>query len=556
MFEQKLFPPINVNYNLRNDEIILSQSMLMDGYFDNLHPQIENKYVKFNTYDTAEPLLTELYENIYDASVDEQVICKTDIGSLSVEFKKYFAEQKEYHILKFNPNAPLCSFEVILFILKSEGVRTGNKRLEMVTVNILRLIILHFYNMCIQTSQNSDEIKERIVAVLKFYGMTTISEEYDKKIKAHNDDDFIEAIPFLENYYLTRLDIWIIANYYKVPIILLYYPKKPLFVTKYVYSTLTTYYKADMPVLEEEEEEEERGSGAVAGEARSHQARDVQKYYFIIVPSIKPNTTPTYSLVRKGDNNYFLSISELKPSYQSKIIQEMSKTYSTTRDDAAFNDDAGIVLGEGEAAVDSVASATTGFKKNIMNFVTNCVPPTILQKRNYEEGSSFAGSSVMQDSPPLGGIEEDEEAGQVGPPRPSILGAKVTGSKLKPSSKPKPTLAEMSSQSGKKKKPNLFALSPISEAVSVASPKPLQASASRKGKPGLGKISSVSVVAPQQSVPQLTLSELRSQALASKKGKLSSVVEVPSASADIVSSPPPPPPSMNVSGDTTESVEE
>ena len=421
--------------------------------------------------------------------------------------------------------------------------------------------------MCIQTSQNSDEIKERIVAVLKFYGMTTISEEYDKKIKAHNDDDFIEAIPFLENYYLTRLDIWIIANYYKVPIILLYYPKKPLFETKYVYSTLTTYYKADMPVLEEEEEEEERGSGAVAGEARSHQARDVQKYYFIIVPSIKPNTTPTYSLVRKGDNNYFLSISELKPSYQSKIIQEMSKTYSTTRDDAAFNDDAGIVLGEGEAAVDSVASATTGFKKNIMNFVTNFVPPTILQKRNYEEGSSFAGSSVMQDSPPLGGIEEDEEAGQVGPPRPSILGAKVTGSKLKPSSKPKPTLAELSTQSGKKKKSNLFALSPISEAVSVASPKPpppqpsvaklslvelkAQASASKKAKSAVGKVSSVSVAAPQ-----LTLSELRSRALASKKGKLGSVVEVPSASADIVSSPPPPPPSMNVSGDTTESVEE
>jgi hypothetical protein len=42
-------------------------------------------------------------------------------------------------------------------------------------------------------------------------------------------------------------------------------------------------------------------------------------------------------------------------------------------------------------------------------------------------------------------------------------------------------------------------------------------------------------------------------------------VEVPSASADVASSPPPPPPSlppslpppsMNVSGDTTESIEE
>ena len=96
MFEQKLFPPINVNYNLRNDEIILSQSMLMDGYFENLHPQIENKYVKFNTYDNAEPLLTELYENIYDASVDEQVSCSTDIGTLSSEFKKYFARFNKF----------------------------------------------------------------------------------------------------------------------------------------------------------------------------------------------------------------------------------------------------------------------------------------------------------------------------------------------------------------------------------------------------------------------------------------------------------------------------
>ena len=562
MFEQKIFPPINVNYNLRNDEIILSQSMLMDGYFDNLHPQVENKYVKFNTYDTAEPLLTELYENIYDASVDDQVTCTTDIGTLSSEFKKYFTDQKEYHILKFNPNAPLCSFEVILFVLKAEGVRTGNKRLETVTVNILRLIILHFYNMCIQTSQNSDEIKEKIVEVLKFYGMTTISEEYYKKIKTHNDDDFIEAIPFLENYYLTRLDIWIIANYYKVPIILLYYPKKPLLETKYVYSTLTTYYQADMPVLEEEEEEEEeeeRGQGAIAGEARSNQSQDSQKYYFIIVPSIKQNTIPTYSLVRKGDNNYFLSISELKPSYQSKIIQEMSNTYSTTRDDAAFNDDAGIVSGEGEAAVDSVASSTTGFKKNIMNFVTNFVAPTILQKRKYEEESSLVSSNIMKDSPPLPGINEDEEIRQVGSTRPRIVGTKVMGQKLKSLSKSKPTLAELSAQSGKKKKPNLFDLSPISEAASLASPKPTQpslvkstlaelkpqASAIRKGKSTIGKVSSISVAPTQPSAPKLTLSELRSQALASKKAK-PTVVEVPSASVDLatssITSPPPPTP--------------
>ncbi len=575
MFEQKLFPPINVNYNLRNDEIILSQSMLMDGYFENLHPQIENKYVKFNTYDTAEPLLTELYENIYDASIDEQVSCSTDTGSLSSEFKKYFTNFKEYQVLKFNPNAPVCSFEVILFILKSEGVRTGNKKLEAVTVNILRLIILHFYNMCIQTSQNSDEIKEKIVSVLKYYGMTTISEEYEKKIKTGNDDDFIEVIPFLENYYLTRLDIWIIANYYKVPVIILYYPKKTLLETKYTHATLTTYYDTDLPVLKQlqqnEDEEEEYGEGAVAGEAQPQPQDDAQKYYFIIAPSIRQNITPTYSLVRKGDNNYFLSLSDLKPSYQSKIIEEMSQTYSSTRDDAAFNDDAGIVLDEGEAPVDSVSSRRTGFKKNIMNFVINFLPPTLLQKRKNEDASSITGSSVIGDSQPLESIFEDEELESKGS---STLGARVKASKPK-----------LSAPKAKKKVTNLFALSPISEAVVASSPQ-AQLQPQPQPQPSTGKLTiaqlkkqtlaskekktavpSVSTAPPQQpepSKPTRSLSELRASALASKKGK-SALVKASSAS---LLPPPPslpsisslssqqPQQSVNVGDDTTESNDE
>jgi hypothetical protein len=570
MFEQKLFPPVNVNYNLRNDEIILSQSMLMDGYFENLHPQIENKYVKFNTHDNAEPLLTELYENIYDASIDEQVSCSTDIGTLSSEFKKYFANYKEYQILKFNPNAPVCSFEVILFILKSEGVRTGNKKLESVTVNILKLIILHFYNMCIQTSQNSDEIKGKIVSVLKYYGMTTISDEYDKKIKTGNDDDFIEVIPFLENYYLTRLDIWIIANYYEVPVIILYYPKKTLHETKYTHSTLTTYYHTDLPILKQlevaKDEEEEYGEGAAAGEAQPQPEQDAQKYYFIIAPSIRQNITPTYSLVRKGDNNYFLSLSDLKPSYQSKIIEEMSQTYSTTRDDAAFNDDAGIVLDEGEAVVDSVSSPRTGFRKNIMNFVTNFLAPTVLQKRKNEDASSITGSSVIGDSQPLDSIFEDEELESKGS---STLGARVKASKPK-----------LSAPKASKKVTNLFALSPISEAVVASSP---QAQAQLQPQPSTAKLTisqirkqalaskdkktavpPVSTAPPQQtepSKPTLTLSELRASALASKKGK-SALVK--GSSASVLPPPPslptlssqPPQLSLNVQDDTTESNDE
>jgi hypothetical protein len=113
----------------------------------------------------------------------------------------------------------------------------------------------------------------------------------------------------------------------------------------------------------------------------------------------------------------------------------------------------------------------------------------------------------------------------------------------------------LSAQSSKKKKPNLFALSPISEAVSLASPKPTQpsvvkstlvelkpqASAIRNRKSTLGKVSSISVAPTQPSAPKLTLSELKAQALSSKKSK-PTVVEVPSASVDLATSSIPPPP--------------
>ena len=117
MFDRKVFPYINVRYNLRQDEIILSQTMLADGYFDNLEPTTENKYAHFNTYDTAEPLLTEIYENIYDASVEEHVECTREVIQLTRNYREYFSlPPSNVKLLKFNANAPVCTFEIILFI--------------------------------------------------------------------------------------------------------------------------------------------------------------------------------------------------------------------------------------------------------------------------------------------------------------------------------------------------------------------------------------------------------------------------------------------------------
>ena len=104
---------MNVGYNLRQDEIILSQTMLINGYFNNLKPMIENKYANFNTYDTTDPILTELYESIYDSHQEERQICKPESKPLTTEYKKYFNPPfPNIKMLKFTPSAPICTFEI------------------------------------------------------------------------------------------------------------------------------------------------------------------------------------------------------------------------------------------------------------------------------------------------------------------------------------------------------------------------------------------------------------------------------------------------------------
>jgi len=54
----------NVDYRLREDEMIVIQSIITQEYFDNLVPIVENKYVRHNTRDEAEPQITQTYSNV------------------------------------------------------------------------------------------------------------------------------------------------------------------------------------------------------------------------------------------------------------------------------------------------------------------------------------------------------------------------------------------------------------------------------------------------------------------------------------------------------------
>ena len=413
MFDRNIFPLINVKYNLREDEIILSQTMLSEDYLDNLEPVPENEYANFNTYDTTEPLLTELYESIYDTPSSQHVKCTTEKIFLTQEYRKYFSSKqtRQLEMLKFNSNSPRCSFEIILFILKLEAKRRNYKRLETITINHLKVVIAQFYIDTID-KQYTEGIKDRFAKLLKYYGMESISDEYRIKFTANEDDNFIETLPFFESYHLTRLDIWILATYYKIPIIILYYPNKALLETKDEYSILTTYFEegsSEKAIEEGEKEGKEKEDSdedlPFMGESARHITREklanVQGYYFIIAPAIKSNVVPSYSIIfRKGpesetseltglnsitsDNEYYMSLNILTHGFQSTVIQQQSTQYINPDEPPHSEDDESSQMKE-----------SIRYKNSIMQFIQDFKPPS---KKGKSDDSSSVGTGVSLDT--------------------------------------------------------------------------------------------------------------------------------------------------------------
>jgi hypothetical protein len=317
-------------------------------------------------------------------------------------------------MLKFGSNSPRCSFEVILFILKLEAKRRNYKRLETITINHLKIIIAQFYIDTID-KQYTEGIKDRFAKLLKYYGMESIADEYRIKFIANEDDNFIETLPFFESYHLTRLDIWILASYYEIPIIILYYPNKALLETKDKYSILTTYYD-EKPVEQEEfvppVSKEKEGSDEdlpyMGEEARPIVRKlspNVQGYYFIIAPAIKPNTVPSYSIIYRKqlegnvseltdlatDNEYYIPLNILTQSFQSVVIHQQSTLFVNPDEVLHSEDDESAQMKE-----------SIRYKNSIIQFVQNFKPPSKKGKSDDSSSVGTAQSLELQDEQDLG----------------------------------------------------------------------------------------------------------------------------------------------------------
>lgn len=209
IFEPKTYLSLSdINYNLREDEIILLQSLLTQEYFEDLIPQIENKYINTNSsYQTVQPIVTQAYSNILDTikqKIDDAKMTTCDkplLTNVSGKWGSIFSSKTKE--LVFTDSPPGCTFDIILTIIHND-----NKENEHITINNVKEILINEY------TRLQESYGDNILNILKAEGKSLISRQ------VLSGQLSLENMIMSDEYYITNLDIWILSRYFKLPIIL------------------------------------------------------------------------------------------------------------------------------------------------------------------------------------------------------------------------------------------------------------------------------------------------------------------------------------------------
>ena len=195
----------DLKYNLREDEIILLQSLLTQDYFDNLVPDTLNTYVKYNTYDTAQPLDVQgkslTYSNKIGELKERTEVCKLDKHKhVSPKWKNVFPRGSK--TISYGIIPRICTFSLIRTI-----IRQNDPGIE-ITNSELKEVLLEEYNELVK------ENKSELLQILGAEGKINDAREVRRQQMT------MDGMIMNSEYYMTNLDLWILVKHYNLPVVL------------------------------------------------------------------------------------------------------------------------------------------------------------------------------------------------------------------------------------------------------------------------------------------------------------------------------------------------
>ena len=203
IFEPKAFLSFSaVKYNLRDNEVILLQSLINQEYFDDLVPRQENRFIKYETYDTVEPFNSQVYSDKVGPQKEREadISCeKPTLGKVAGKWEKAFPEGKE---LIFPDTLPKCTFEIMQTIkeVNNPGDVTH-------TLNELKEMLADEYTGLYE------KYPQGIIDTWKSEGKTLIAKQVELGQVAISD------IVISEDYFATLLDFWILSIRFNIPVV-------------------------------------------------------------------------------------------------------------------------------------------------------------------------------------------------------------------------------------------------------------------------------------------------------------------------------------------------
>jgi len=283
-----------VKYNLRDNEIIVLQDLLNQDFFENLIPAEINNYAKYNTYDTAEPIKSQLYKKDYDLDevinpnyVRDCFISKPE-KITSTYWRNCFPENYKELDYKNSINCPLY---LIIDLVK----KIKNKSL---TIEEVKDELIDEYVKLTKNFSDKERI-DKIIDILKEEGQIDASQLQDGSIN-------FEQLIIQQGFLATNFDLWILLNKYEIPSIFI--SSKMIPETRYKLRQFVCY---DKPLSESN-----------------------NKYIFICVPSMNRKTKkyPEYKLILDDNEEMEIDLDDLKEGNCLNDIEDALNNYITIED--------------------------------------------------------------------------------------------------------------------------------------------------------------------------------------------------------------------------------
>jgi sRNA-binding protein len=274
----------DIHYEINDDELLLLESMINNQFFQGLNAAYKrNTYVHFNTYDTAMPIKTVPYSE----KIGVQTLCKIKARSALTEWEQKIVGDEGFSINEFNTASKeqrntVCTYELIMSILENEKNRNEASKvhdLEDITYQAIKEILIEKYNGYDENkvlNRLYQEGKEQWVRAIRGGKMTL--EQYIRS----------------DQYAFTLLDLWMLADYFDIPILFFGQFKMNMNGTK---SFATKHYKK--------------------GKAKH--------YYLIRLYKPVQNTYPRYGLVVDPRKSIYININKYTSLLNRFLLLFMDK---------------------------------------------------------------------------------------------------------------------------------------------------------------------------------------------------------------------------------------